>query len=498
MKIKKKLNSKAISKMRRKKFGFGMGTFTTCILSLVIFCLINFVAMKIYYRGSMDQAGTFDLSPKTLRLLDNIKGDLNIYVLIQDSNRFYDEVSNLLGQYSFYLRKNTTLKFDINYIDPDREVSRVEMVADKFGLDTPNVVVFELDDRFKVVSVDDIAGFSKKFTTSGIKEKLATFKGELMFSSAILDVAKDDVPIVYYLSGHSEKNFANFDKTRGYSKIASLIEQDNIDIKPLLLASTKVVPEDASCLIIAGPLQRFATYEFKALRDYLKHGGRVMFLLDPPVDQSLVDFFRSYGLIVGNDTVVDMTLQGAALLVATYVRHPITESMDRVATMFFNPTSLVPDSSSMKGGADKPLIFPLAISDERSWAEKNVPNNKKLHYDVGLDQPGPLPVAVAIELTKSEKSSVVRTGKMVVFGDSYFVSNGGLTQGVGGNRTIFLSSLNWLLEREQLLAIPPKNLTVLEINFDVKRWRGIYIIFCLAVPACFAFLGFIVWFARRK
>ena len=498
MRIKKKLNIKAIIQMRRKKFGFGMGTFTTCILSLVIFSLINFVGMKIYYRGSIDQVGTFDLSPKTLRLLDNINGELNIYVLVQNSNMFYSEAKNLLGEYSFYLRKNTDLKFDIHYIDPDREVSRVEMAANKFGLDVPNVVVFELDDRFKVVSLDDIAGFTKELTASGIKQKLATFNGESMFSSAILDVSKDEIPIVYYLTGHSEKDLSNFHKTRGYSKIASLIEQDNIEIRPLLLASTKVVPEDASCIIVAGPVQGFANFEFKSLRAYLKNGGRMMFLLDPPVDEQLVGFFKSYGLLVGNDNVIDMTFQGSALLVAQYVRHPITENMDRVATMFFNPTSLTPDSSSITEGADKPLVFPLAMSDERSWAEKDSPNNKKLHYDAGIDKPGPLPVAVAIEMTKSESSSVVRTGKMVVFGDSYFASNGGLSQGVGGNRTIFLSSLNWLLEREQLLAIPPKNLTILEINFNVKEWRSIYIIFCLIIPVCFALLGFFVWFARRK
>ncbi len=498
MRIKKKLNIKAIGQMRRKKFGFGMGTLTTCILTLVIFGLINFVGMKIYYRGSINHVGTFDLSPKTLRLLDNINGELNIYVLVQTSNRFYNEMKTLLGEYSFYLRKNRDLKFDIHYIDPERDVSGVEMAAKKFGLDDPNVVVFEIDNRYKVVSIDDIVGFTKELTAKGIKEKLATFNGELLFSSAILDISKDETPILYYMTGHGEKDFSSFHKTRGYSKISSLIEQDNVEMRPLLLASTKVVPEDASCIIVAGPVQGFANFEFKSLRAYLKNGGRIMFLLDPPVDEQLVNFFKSYGLLVGNDNVVDMTLQGSFLLVARYMRHPITESMDRVATMFFNPTSLIPDSSSITEDADRPLVFPLAMSDERSWAEKDSPDNKKLHYDEGIDKPGPLPVAVAIEMTKSDSSNVVRTGKMVVFGDSYFVSNGGLSQGVGGNRTIFLSSLNWLLEREQLLAIPPKNLTVLEINFNVRQWRHIYTILCLIIPACFAFLGFFVWFARRK
>ncbi|MDA3798311.1 MAG: Gldg family protein [Kiritimatiellae bacterium] len=498
MKLKKKLNSKAIRKMRRKKLGFGLGTFTACFLSLIVFCLINFIGMKIYYRGSLDNAGDFDLSPKTLRLLDNIKGDLTIYVLVQRSNNFYDEVRNILGEYSFYLRKNTSIDFDIKYIDPDREISRVETVANKFGLDTPNVIVFELDDKSNVVYVDDIVLFDKEVTSKGITSKLIAFKGELAFSSAILDLAKDNIPIVYFLSGHREKNPAEFHKTRGYSKIAALIEQDNIEIKQLLLASARVIPEDAACLIVAAPVESFATFEYKAIDNYLKNGGRAIFLLDPPVDQGLVDFFKKYGLLVGNDTVVDGSLQGNALLVSTYVRHPITENMARVATMFFNPTSLLVDNSKVNPEADKPLVFPLAISDERSWAEKLSSDNKRLHYDAGIDLPGPLPVAVAIEINKSDISSLFRTGKMVVFGDSYFVSNGGLTQGVGGNRTIFLSSLNWLLEREQLLAIPPKNLTVLEINFDLKTWRYVYLMMCLIVPGCFAFLGFFVWFARRK
>ena len=64
---------------------------------------------------------------------------------------------------------------------------------------------------------------------------------------------------------------------------------------------------------------------------------------------------------------------------------------------------------------------------------------------------------------------------MVVFGDSDFVSNGALA---GGDQDLFMSALNWLLDREELMAIAPKpieeiklSLTRKQLNIGLRFWR---------------------------
>ena len=84
---------------------------------------------------------------------------------------------------------------------------------------------------------------------------------------------------------------------------------------------------------------------------------------------------------------------------------------------------------------------------------------------------------------------------MVVFGDSGFVSNSGLT---GGDASLFMSSLNWLLDREQLMAIAPKEVDDTRLKLTREKIRILSWSTVGIIPALAALLGTVLWFRRRK
>jgi ABC-type uncharacterized transport system involved in gliding motility auxiliary subunit len=84
---------------------------------------------------------------------------------------------------------------------------------------------------------------------------------------------------------------------------------------------------------------------------------------------------------------------------------------------------------------------------------------------------------------------------MVVFGDSDFVSNGALA---GGNQDLFMSALNWLIDREVLMAIAPKPLEEVKLELTRRQLSRLFWINVVGLPFVAVLAGLLVWFWRRK
>jgi hypothetical protein len=194
---------------------------------------------------------------------------------------------------------------------------------------------------------------------------------------------------------------------------------------------------------------------------------------------------------------VGLTLTGRELVVTEYGKHPIAKALSRVTTMFYMPRSILPTAEAEGSTEDRPRVTALAGSTREGWGESDLSQSPP-RFDAGVDRPGPVPVAVAVERGPVEGMDVqLRPTRMVIVGDSDFVSNGALAGGMGGNKDFFLSALNWLLEREELMAVAPKVPGELRLDMDPGRMRAAFLLI-VAVPAGLAaVLGLIVW-QRRK
>jgi ABC-type uncharacterized transport system involved in gliding motility auxiliary subunit len=432
------------------------------------------------------------LSAKTISLLESLDTPVEITVFFQPGNVLYEDIHNLLREYQFHCKR-----LNIQWVDPDRDISQTEVLATKYQVTEPNVVVFDCEGRSKYVRTDEIANIDK---SSGI-DRIISFKGELAFSSAIQGVVQKTVPVVYFLTGHGERDITSFDRRTGFSGAAQLIERDNITVKPLMLSTEKQIPADCAALIIAGASQSMSKAEADIISTWLRRSGRLMVLADVGQTSGLEKMLQDWGVLLRNDVVIDpdRTLTGREVFVSSYNnRHPITAKLGTTAAIFHMPRSVQPDLTQPKtGSVDRPQVTPLAFSSKNSWSEVQ-PDQVPAKYDPDTDDlEGPISMAVAVE--KGDPTGLlnmqIRPSRMVVFGDSGFVSNSGLT---GGDDSLFMSALNWLIDREQLMAIAPKTVDDTRLKLTREKVRILFWSTVGLIPALAALLGTTLWFRRRK
>lgn len=478
-------------KNRRHRLWITLNTSAALLMALVIALMVNYLSFRHYYRADWSRTQLYKLSSKTISLLESLEKPVEITVFFQPGNVLYEDIHNLLREYQFH-----SSRLNIQWVDPDRDIAQTEELAVKYQVTDPNVVVFDCGGRSKYVRIDEIATID---ASSGI-ERIRSFKGELAFSSAIQGVVQDVVPTVYFLTGHGERDITSFDRRTGFSGAAQLIERDNITVKPLLLSSEKQIPADCAALIVAGASQSMSKAEADLISVWLRRSGRLMVLADAGQTSGLEKMLQEWGVLLRNDVVIDpdRTLTGREVFASAYNRHPITAKLGTTAAIFHLPRSVEMDYTQPKtASADRPQVTQLALSSKNSWAEAQ-PDQVPAKFDKGTDDlAGPVSLAVAVEKgdTVGLLDMQIRPSRMVVFGDSGFVSNSGLT---GGDTSLFMSSLNWLLNREQLMAIPPKVVDDTRLKLAREQIRILFWSTVGIIPVLAALLGTALWFRRRK
>ena len=394
----------------------------------------------------------------------------------------------------------------VDFVDPDRDLAKAERLSREYDVSTPDTVVFEIEGRTKYVGTEDIVDYERSVDVEkllagqpSVTRRRSGFKAEQAFSSAIQSITQPAMPVVYFLKGHGERDIDDYGKHSGYSRLALVMRRDNMDVKSLLLVEEGAVPADCSALVLAGPDKRLSVDEIDIISDYLSAGGRAAVLIDPATTSGMETFLENWGVQLARDVVVGLTLSGRDLFVKDYADHAITRGLKDVVTVFYMPRSVEPIGGASPSDdqlADKPRVSALATSE--GWAETDMGSDTP-RFDDGVDRPGPISIAVAVE--KGAVSGIeveVKPTRMVVIGDSDFVSNGALISGVGGNIDFFMSAVNWLLEREELMAIAPKVPGELRLDMNREEIRLALLLMGVAAPAVVAFAGLLVWLRRRR
>ena len=476
-------------KIRRHRFWIRLNTGAALLFAAAIVLMLNYLSYRHYYRADWSARQFYTLSPKTTGLLETLEKPVEVTVFFQPGNVLYEDIHNLLREYQFH-----TDQLNIQWVDPDRDIAQTEELAVRYQVSEPNVVVFSYDGRNMYKRADEIA----RIDASSGEAKIVAFKGEQAFSSAIQEVVQKTVPVVYFLTGHGERDIENFDTRTGFSGLGQLVERDNIDVRKLELSLEKQIPADCAALIIAGASQKMSKAEADLINVWLRRSGRLLVLLDSQTESGLEPLLREWGVWLRNDIVLDpaRTLTGREVFVSAYSTHPVTKKLSTTAAIFHLPRSVEPDVAQ-SAASDRPKVTPLAFSSESSWSESK-PEQSPAKYDEGTDDiPGQRSLAVAVEkgATAGRLDMQIRPTRMIVFGDSGFVSNGGLT---GGDTSLFMSSLNWLLDREQLMAIAPKAVEDTRLKLTRGDIQTLFWSAVLGIPLLAALPGVVLWIRRRK
>ena len=323
-------------------------------------------------------------------------------------------------------------------------------------------------------------------------------------------------PKVYFTQGHGEKDTTSSERG-GYNGINTALTSDNFVVDKLVLAQQASVPNDADVLIIAGPKTDFLAPEIELLKAYLARGGKILLMLDPvlkadaPQPTALQALLKDWGIEADNDIVLDVSGAGRLALgtdesvpvAASYPTHPITQN--------FNLLTAYPLARSMtpvEGGVNGHVAQKVVETSRNSWGETNLKSltgGQPAKMDEG-DKQGPVALAAAVSAPASNappSKDAAKSGdtpkkpetRLVAFGDSDFASNAAL--GITGNRDLFLNTVNWLAQQENLIAIRPRDPEDRRITLTADQERRIFYLTVLIVPGLVLLAGVQTWWRRR-
>jgi ABC-type uncharacterized transport system involved in gliding motility auxiliary subunit len=104
-------------------------------------------------------------------------------------------------------------------------------------------------------------------------------------------------------------------------------------------------------------------------------------------------------------------------------------------------------------------------------------------------------LGVALEIKGGQGGA--RPARMVVYGDSDLAVNQ-FVRANGTNAMLVANSLNWLVERQGLLGIPPAKTDRVRLSLTGGELRTVYLLSLLALPGLAVAAGVYVHFRRRR
>ncbi|WFB35478.1 GldG family protein [Kiritimatiellota bacterium B12222] len=463
------------------------------LLFLLLWGMVNYMGMRNYIREDWSQQQLTTLSPKTLSVLESIEEPVDVTLLLSQDFLAGSQLEDLIKEYKRY---NSYLNIEV--VDPDQDIAETDAIRSEFQVSQPDQVILEYRGRHLVVSMEKMLVMESDETRKmGAAPRMMGFQGEAVLTSALLELTRTHRPVVYFLTGHGEKDIDNFEKVpAAYSVIREKLEADNIEVRSLNLDETGGIPVKTDLLIIAGPRTRISQPEIDILRGYMSAKGRLMVLLDAGEDAGLISFLKEFGIQLLSDVVVDpsRTLKGADVHVTSYTRHPITDSMNMIRSIFIRPRSVLPAMHKESAAADRPKYTPLVASTNQGWAELR-PNLEPIEFNQGVDQQGPIPIAAAVEWNLSGDPNDKNGKRLVVFGDSLFPGN---WLNNGGGMLLMQNAVNWLLFQEDLLEIPPKEVSEIRLQLDKSELNRLLLLVGVLLPGAVMILGIVVSLRRRK
>jgi len=183
---------------------------------------------------------------------------------------------------------------------------------------------------------------------------------------------------------------------------------------------------------------------------------------------------------------------------ANYPSHAITQRF-KFLTAFPLARSVTP----VPGGVNGHIAQGFVETSARSWAESDIKGlltTGKVQYNAGTaDKQGPVTVASAVSSSAGTAPAAGDAPKpetrMAVYGDSDFAGNAGL--GIQGNRDLFMNTVGWLSQQENLIAIRPKDADDRRVTMTAAQQTNVTWLSLLFIPAIIFGTGFYNWWRRR-
>lgn len=448
------------------------------VIVLVINMIIDVLPSK-YTELDVSEQKLYSIGDETKEFLQDLDKDVTIYQVAQSGSE--DEtLQKLLEKY-----EDESDHIKVEQKDP--------VVNPKFTSEytsdnvSSNSLIVVCGDRSKIVNYSNI--YESSFDYNSYSYSTTGFDGEGQIDSAIAYVVSEDLPIIYTLDGHGEKEIS--------STLKEDIEKANIEIKSLNLITEESVPEDAACLMINAPATDIAETEKDAILAYLEDGGKAMIFSDY-TDESMENFdavLRNYGVERVDGIVIENDMQHYAQM--PYYLVPTVNSADAISDFaskgYYVLMPYAQGISRTEGGRDTVTVTSLLTTSDDAYSKVDVNSGTLEKEDEDIE--GQFDLGVSITETVDDRET-----QIVYYSTSNLMDSQVDQMVSGGNEQMIMSSLSWMCSSEEstTISVPAKDLQVSYLTltaYDASFWK-----ICVMglIPGAFLVAGFMVWLKRRK
>jgi hypothetical protein len=455
--------------------------------------MVNYLAARHFERLPLSRLAQTELSPQTRRILESVTNNVRVTIYYDREEPLYNLVNGLLKEYKF-----ANARIAVETIDYNRDAAAAQLIKDKFKLAADkNLVIFTCNNNKKIVYEKELSDLDLEPMISGKSKEVrrSTFKGELLFTSAIYSVTTPRALKACFLTGHGEHLANDTDRDQGFSKFAGMLKDLNIDWG----FATNDIPADCSLLIIAGPKYALNPEELAKIETYLNNGGRALVLFNlfsAERSTGLEKVLADWGVEVGPRVVMDplSSTAGHDLVASYFGRHAISAPLINSGLHMVYPR---PIRKAGRGThkTDAPNVAELVFTSPGGTIVGEI--RDRVPYPSPTDVRTNVPLAVAVEKGKLQGLTAERgTTRLVVVGDSVFWANNMLDN--LANHDFAALTVNWLLDRSQLLgSLAPRPIREYRLVMTKSEVTAVQWILLLGMPGTVLLLGAAVWVQRR-
>lgn len=458
-----------------KRIKYGTYSTVVAMIFLAILVMINLVVGQFNRSFDTTKDKLFGLSSETQQVLDNMTSKVTIYTTSKtgSSDSIGDRVEQVLTQYKQKSKVGSLNVENIDlYLHPD--FAKNYNSEDK-PVSTGSIIVVS-NDKYRVISESDY-----------YDSENGQFSIESAITSAIQFVDAEELPAVYFVTGHGEAEPENF------SSLSKQMSLANYSVKTINLLEDNI-PTDCAVLMITPCSRDYSDVEAQKVKDYLTSAGRVYCIIggiDTANCKNLMGIINSYGLTVNSGYIYEGDENSYMMypyaVLPTVTENDITSQITEKGYKVLTVASQALENTEIKKKDVE--INPLLTTSKKSYIKEG--ENTAVSKENG-DKSGPFNVAVSI----NDKSN---NSKLIVTGCSYYLVEPNTDSMVNGaNSTFVISGLNWLNDQSDNIYISPKDIMTETIVVDEASAGKLKILAWAVIPAIIFVIGFAVWAVRRN
>ena len=475
---------KLVGTISKKHIKNGSYSMAMAAIFIVIVVVINMIVGAIpskYSQLDVSSSKLYTIGDETKKVLKALDKDVTIYQIAQSGSED-DTISNLLKRYE---DESKHIKVEVK--DP--------VVNPKFASEyttddlAANSLIVVCGDRNKVISYNDMYSTSVDYNTW--QQTTTGFDGEGQITSAIGYVTSEDLPIMYTLSGHGEKDLD--------SSFKEDIQKANIDIKELNLLTEGKVPDDADCLMIVSPTSDISEDEKTEILDYLEAGGKAMIFSDYTQDD-LPNFdavLANYGVKRAEGIVFEGDSQHYGMQMPYYLVPTVNSTDASSETASAGSYVLAPYAQGIQKTddvRDTVTIDSILTTSDQAYSKINMQSSQIEKEDGDVDGPFDLGVAITEKLDDDKETQIVyySTANLMESQVNQMVS--------GGNEKLLLESLSWMTSTDESSSASISSKSLQSASLTVTDYDAAFWKICTIglIPGVFLVAGFLIWLRRRK